>query len=721
VKKDRGVAMRMQSKFYLADLGNTSIVYSRKDADFHVLQQRLGSNKSSEDIRINNSFNLHKLLPRWMGLSIPLSSSFSRLTTRPKFYPGTDIYADQGNTPDSIMTKSQSLSFSSSISKSSKSDNKLIRLTLDNIKGNFSTSRSLKSSEIMEKEENQTYTGKLSYGYSFGRDNYVKPFGWMNSVPLIGKKMSEFQMYYTPSSVNTSIDFSEKLTEKLSRAGLRSPDIYNLGLNRSFGLDYKMFSNLTIKYNQKSKSNMNDFRGYVWKAVKDMDPGIVTNVTENLTTNFNPELLSFLKPNISYSAGYRWDKPLSSTIDGADIGTQIRFSTNLSLSLTQIIESVYKPPSSKKSGSSQGRSRTRSRVQPEGENDDKDNKEGKGNFILNAVHGFFNRIDPLNITYTETVNRTARGVQGAVPVGYRFGWQSDHGLSQDSASIGSNIGNFDHKQDISLRSGFKLTKKTSISLSFGENVSQTISGSGVEQRSIQRDFLPWGERLEQGLPFFGWSMRMSGLEKWPILNKFVRSASLDHSFSGKESRSWQFEDVNAGAVNLLDMSSFIDTFKDYEKQGKVNASFSPLIGMSLSLGKGISVQIRQNMSQSLDEMPTGLTLKKDRSLTTSASYNHKGGFKIPIPYFEDMDIQNNVNFTLNFDMNNSETWGTKNKTELAQQALSSSWKIGTRISYSFNRNVSGGIIYEYRENETKTTGKKIDRDFGFDINISISG
>jgi hypothetical protein len=30
-------------------------------------------------------------------------------------------------------------------------------------------------------------------------------------------------------------------------------------------------------------------------------------------------------------------------------------------------------------------------------------------------------------------------------------------------------------------------------------------------------------------------------------------------------------------------------------------------------------------------------------------------------------------------------------------------------------------VFEYRENETKTTGKKIDRDFGFDINISISG
>jgi len=721
VKKDRGVAMRMQTKFHLADLGNTSIVYSRKDADFHVLQQRLGSNSSSEDLRINTSFNVHKLLPKWMGLNIPLSSSISNVVSRPKFYPGTDIYAGQTATPDSIMNKTQSVSFNSSISKSSKSDNKLVRIALDGLKGNFSVSRSLKSSEIMEREESQSYTGKLSYGYSFGRENFVKPFSWMKDVPIIGKKVSDFQTFYTPSSVSANMDFSEKLTEKLSRAGLESPDVYNLGLNRSFGLDYKVFSNLTVKYNQSAKSNMDEFRGYIWTAVKEMNPGTVTNITENLTTNFSPQLSSFFKPNITYSAGYRWDKPLSSTIDGADIGTQLRFSTNFSLSPVQIFESVYKPPSSQKSGSSRSRGRTRTRVESENKQEDKGEKDKKGNLILNVVHGFFNRFDPLNLTYTETVNRTAKGVQGDVPIGYRFGWQSEHGLSQDSASIGSNLGSFDHKQDVSLRSGFKLTKKTSVNLSFGENVSQTIGGSGVQQLSIQRDYLPWGEKLDQGLPFFGWSLRMSGLEKWPILNKFVRSASLDHSFSGKESRSWQFEDVEPGTVNLLDLSTFIDSNKDYEKQGKVNASFSPLVGMSLSLNKGISVQIRQNMSQSVDEMPTGLTLKKERSLTASASYNHKGGFTIPLPYFEDMDIQNNVNFTLNFDMNNSETWGTKNKTELAQQALSSSWKIGSRISYSFNRNVSGGIIYEYRENETKTTGRKIDKDFGFDINISISG
>jgi hypothetical protein len=35
--------------------------------------------------------------------------------------------------------------------------------------------------------------------------------------------------------------------------------------------------------------------------------------------------------------------------------------------------------------------------------------------------------------------------------------------------------------------------------------------------------------------------------------------------------------------------------------------------------------------------------------------------------------------------------------------------------------VSGSMIYGYHENESMTTGKKIDRDFGFDVNIAITG
>jgi len=43
------------------------------------------------------------------------------------------------------------------------------------------------------------------------------------------------------------------------------------------------------------------------------------------------------------------------------------------------------------------------------------------------------------------------------------------------------------------------------------------------------------------------------------------------------------------------------------------------------------------------------------------------------------------------------------------------------VSYQFSTKVSGGLRYEYRESATRTTGRKIDRDFGFDVNLAISG
>ena len=86
----------------------------------------------------------------------------------------------------------------------------------------------------MAEELHESYSGKVTYSLSFGRNNYIQPMKWMKFLPWIGTKMSEIQLYYTPSSVNTSMDFSEKLVQKYTRVGTKSPDDYNLGLNRSY-------------------------------------------------------------------------------------------------------------------------------------------------------------------------------------------------------------------------------------------------------------------------------------------------------------------------------------------------------------------------------------------------------------------------------------------------------------------------------------------------------
>ena len=116
VKKDRGVAMRMQSSLKLADLGTANFTYSRQDADFHRLQERLSKGTSTaENFNISGRLDLHRFLPRSWGFSLPVNASITRATNTPKYFPGEDILVDQNAPPDTIIAQSQSISFSTSL------------------------------------------------------------------------------------------------------------------------------------------------------------------------------------------------------------------------------------------------------------------------------------------------------------------------------------------------------------------------------------------------------------------------------------------------------------------------------------------------------------------------------------------------------------------------------------------------------------------------------
>ena len=187
VKKDRGVAMRLQSSLKLADLGTANFTYSRQDADFHRLQERLSRGTSTaENFNISGRLDLHRFLPRSWGFSLPVNASITQATNTPKYFPGEDILVDQNAAPDTIISQSQSVSFSASLAKTSKSDNKLIKYTVDNIKTNFSASQSKSSDITYAQKWSESYSGKVSYSFPFGRDNYISPLKWAKDMAFLG-------------------------------------------------------------------------------------------------------------------------------------------------------------------------------------------------------------------------------------------------------------------------------------------------------------------------------------------------------------------------------------------------------------------------------------------------------------------------------------------------------------------------------------------------------
>ena len=242
----------------MSDFNKSSISYSKQDADFHILQERIGTNTTAENLIFTNNMQLGSLFPQKFGISFPLNMTYNMQNNAPKFFPGTDIRTN-GATPDSIIVKSSTVSFNGKISKQIKSENPFVKYTIDNLSASFNASNQNKSNEIMKSVDTQRLTTNLDYNLRFPSDNYIEAFKWMAKVPFIGEKVSDTKFFYTPTSLTTGFRVNRSLTEKESRSSTDLIDDFNLGLDRKFSINYKIFDNTQFNYNKNIKSDMTEY------------------------------------------------------------------------------------------------------------------------------------------------------------------------------------------------------------------------------------------------------------------------------------------------------------------------------------------------------------------------------------------------------------------------------------------------------------------------------
>ena len=104
------------------------------------------------------------------------------------------------------------------------------------------------------------------------------------------------------------------------------------------------------------------------------------------------------------------------------------------------------------------------------------------------------------------------------------------------------------------------------------------------------------------------------------------------------------------------------------------------------------------------------------------SYNFARGFRISLPFSQrNVFLRNNFNITFNFDINNTVEKGSKIMINFVEQNSIKTRKGVLKLSYVLTDDLTAGLFYEYRTNETRLTGQRIDRDFGITLNISIRG
>ncbi len=722
VKKDRGVALRARVDLQLADVFSINGEINQKDADFHNVSQQFGSGDNEWSGNLSGNLSLNKFLPKSWGLSIPINFNYSNSERTPKYLPGSDIMVSDDMPPEEmqkIRSVSESRGFGFSFKKNTRSENFFIKHTIDQLSFGFNAGESHSTSSTQLYSDRTTYTANIGYSIPFPRDKYIRPFSWLGKAPII-KKLAEMQFFYWPTAFSVRASGNRSLSQSETRSGVKI-DNQQFIISRDFQTGIQPFKSLTFDF---SRSYKNDFVNSPdpMQELADFKFGELTDMDQSFSTKYNPQLVSWLKTNLSYTTNFKFTNNLQLKDRGRSAGNNTNVTASFNFDPDRLLKSIFKqtpPPRGGRTaapprppaGKASGREEPKDQSKETSKDDKKEKSAEKGGGInplkglLRGVQFITGRIQPIsiNISNRKGVNNYGLDPAGGMPsTAYMFGQTTNPGM-ESVESVGTNKGSLNNATTIGLQSGINVMKQVDITLRYDQSRSKnaTTTTTGEYSESWFYDSKTGGFRLPE------WSIRWSGLEQIKFLKRFTQRVSFDHAFSGKKQESWQ---------NTSDQI----TRKNYNK------AFRPLAGFNISLKKNINVNIRYNWSEDISETVSGgsggqKNVTSDLSVT--ASYARSGGFRIPIPVwpFKNKELKNNIDLQVTFSMNSNSSFQNYQGQDWVRTRFTEAWNFEPKMTYSFSQNVRGGMNFKIGKNKNATIGDTSIQEFGLNVSIAIRG
>lgn len=652
VKKEPGWAKRASLSAQFADFFSLSASYQNKDSRFHGLGgTRPGKSSTSQSINITN-FTLDKFFPKSWGLSLPMNGSWSRSLTLPELKPNSDIVLPKELRRDN-RTESTSRSASASFGINRKSKNPLFNLFLNRMSTRFSFGDNHSRSPQTPKSWNNQYNLSWSYSLSPGQ-KLVSPFGWAKSK-LVPEFISGVKFSYLPTNLNFSATVNRTKSMSIDNSGTRR-DEYTRNFTGSASTGFSPFQSLSASYSLTSNRDIRrDEEINISYDPKRFSLGRETSWTENGSVTFSPTLFKFLTQRYSYQANYRESfNPQSYGQDERTANSSFSGSASLGLRINGLFNFIKPPENIKRL------------------------RKGSPRWVLLQFKELWSSIDPLDGSYRRDRNLVRHGLLDRPSLSYRFGITQNPGVGVNTRSTGFSRDSESESQSWDLGSGFSPLKPLKVNISYKRG------------NQINRDPSTHNESRSETFPSL--TLRWSSVEKFPILNQFASNADLSSSYSRK-----------------LDLSGpeGLDTL--YSKNTSI--SYSPLFRLSLTWKNGISSTFEgtRNISEKRTYQGTANTSHiEDRSYKASFSKSFRApqGVKIPL-------LRKKIRFESSLNLSVDITVKTNKNENISQDGRrnlmghSKDWSVGVNGSYTFSRQITGGMkLFISNHNDLKMGTKR---------------
>ncbi len=287
-----GFAGLANARIDLADLASIKAQIRAQTDGFGSLESTLGERTqvNSRDWTVNTQLNVNKFIPERFGWQLPLTLEIKSSTSTPRFDPNRGdirvsqlkeaVAADTTLSPDEISRRqaaieeeaqsfSQTRSFTSRISKAG-SRSRLVRNTLDGVSLSYSFSESKAHRPTTQFRNSWRWSSTLGYQLSVRSPRVVRPFWFLDSVPII-KILGGLRFNYLPSSfaytmtANRNFSRSRQRPNTTRRGGNQLPlevafpvrPQHRFAHARQFKLQYNPFGFLNLSMDTSTNQSLN--------------------------------------------------------------------------------------------------------------------------------------------------------------------------------------------------------------------------------------------------------------------------------------------------------------------------------------------------------------------------------------------------------------------------------------------------------------------------------
>jgi cell surface protein SprA len=333
-----GWAALARTDIRLADLGNISLSATARSQGFGTIDQRVNERSREDLYTLDASATIEagKLLPKKLGLQIPVYAGISRTSITPEYDPyDLDINLKEklkdlgGKEKDSVRTNAQDITTIKTINltnvKKIKTDGKRPKpWSVSNFDFNYSYIQTLSHNPLIERDELRRTRGALGYTYA----PQTKPFEPFKKLIKSKSKwfalIKDFNLNYAPSQISFKADvfrqFGATRPRNVGGGPYKIPETFNkyFTFDRYYILQWNLTRSISIDYSATNRARIDEPVGRIdtkdkKTIVKDnlLKGGRNTDYSQDVTINYNVPtnkipLLDWTTLRASYNTKYNW-------------------------------------------------------------------------------------------------------------------------------------------------------------------------------------------------------------------------------------------------------------------------------------------------------------------------------------------------------------------------------------------------------------------------------